>query len=97
VTASIAWPDFYPGDRTEVDNQVAAPAVTRTPNLQRAKCSSTTADGRVATAASGQRENLVQLREKLRKQNYEKNCLTETGLLMEGVCTSLRHLFAQPG
>jgi len=31
VTATIAWPNFHPGDGREVDNQVAAPAETRTP------------------------------------------------------------------
>jgi len=36
VTALIAWPSFHLGDGTEVDNQVAAPAETRTPNLHRA-------------------------------------------------------------
>jgi hypothetical protein len=36
VTASIAWPSFHPKMETEVDNQVAAPAETRTPNLHRA-------------------------------------------------------------
>jgi len=39
----------------EVENQVAAPAETRTPNLHRAKQnrSSKSADGRVATVATG--------------------------------------------
>ena len=36
MTALIAWPSFHLGDGTEVDNQVAAPAETRIPNLHRA-------------------------------------------------------------
>src|SRR5207248_7587292 len=39
VTASIAWPNLIFRDEVEVANQVAAPAETRTPNLQRAQCS----------------------------------------------------------
>src|SRR5262249_56410618 len=46
VTASNAWPNFVFRDEVEVAKQVAAPAETRTPNLQRAKSSSTTAHGR---------------------------------------------------
>ena len=37
MTALIAWPNFHVGDGRKVDNQVAAPAETRTPNLHRAK------------------------------------------------------------
>jgi hypothetical protein len=33
VTASNAWPNYIFRDEVEVDNQVAAPAETRTPNL----------------------------------------------------------------
>jgi hypothetical protein len=33
----MAWPNFHREMETEVDNQVAAPAATRTPNLHRAK------------------------------------------------------------
>jgi hypothetical protein len=36
VTALIAWPNFHRRAGSEVDNQVAAPAETRTPNLHRA-------------------------------------------------------------
>ena len=36
MTALIALPNFHLRDEKEVDNQVAAPAVTRTPNLHRA-------------------------------------------------------------
>jgi hypothetical protein len=51
VTASMAWPNFHRKMETEVDNQVAASAATRTPNLHRAKKSLIeSADGRVATA-----------------------------------------------
>jgi len=66
----------------KVDNQVAAPAETRTPNLHRAKQNRSTksADGRVATVATRRRKNLVQRKKK-------KTPLTPTGLLMEGVYT----------
>ena len=37
MTASIAWPNFYLRMEAQVDNQGAAPAETRTPNLHRAK------------------------------------------------------------
>jgi hypothetical protein len=37
VTASIAWPNFHREDGRQVENQVAAPAETRTPNLHRVK------------------------------------------------------------
>jgi len=33
----MAWPTSVPGMEREVDNQVAAPAETRTPNLHRAQ------------------------------------------------------------
>jgi len=33
----MAWPNFHREMETEVDNQVAAPAETRTPTLHRAK------------------------------------------------------------
>ena len=36
MTASNAWPSFYLRMETQVNNQVAAPAETRTPNLHRA-------------------------------------------------------------
>jgi hypothetical protein len=36
VTASMAWPNFRREMEAEVDNQVAAPAETRTPNWHRA-------------------------------------------------------------
>jgi len=73
----------------EVDNQVAAPAETRTPNWHRAKQSLIeSADGRVATVVARREKNLVQ-------QGKNKRIdLTPTGLLMEGDFTSLRRLFA---
>ena len=37
MTALMAWPSFHREMEAEVDNQVAAPAETRTPNLHRAK------------------------------------------------------------
>ena len=67
----------------EVDNQVAAPTETRTPNLHRVNKnrSSKSADGRVATVAtSAGEENLDQPKNK-------RTHLTPTGLLMEGHCT----------
>jgi len=64
----------------EVDKQVAAPVETRTPNLHRAiKSLTKSADGRVATVATRQRQ---------KKEVVNKNTrtdLTPTGLLMEGV------------
>jgi hypothetical protein len=62
----------------EVDNQVAAPAETRIPNLRRAKQNRSTksADGRVPTVAIRQLENLVPQKPRID--------LTPTGLLMEG-------------
>ena len=50
MTASIAWPDSIAEMEVEVENQVAAPAETRTPNLHRAmETLIKSADGRVAT------------------------------------------------
>ena len=82
MTASNAWPNFYFQNGRKVDNQVAAPAETRTPNLHRAKQnrSSKSADGRVATGPA-------RLRRMNEKQNLCRNNLTPTGLLMEGVYT----------
>ena len=37
VTALMAWPNFHREMEREVENQVAAPAATRTPNLHRAE------------------------------------------------------------
>src|SRR6266849_1596588 len=66
----------------EVDNQVAAPAETRTPNLHRAnKSLIESADGRVATVATRREKKLVQRKDK-------RTHLTPTGLLMEGVYTN---------
>jgi hypothetical protein len=53
VTASNAWPDSIVEMEREVDNQVAAPAETRTPNLHRAnETLIKSADGRVATVVA---------------------------------------------
>jgi len=53
VTASNAWPDSIVEMEREVENQVAAPAETRTPNLHRAKETLIeSADGRVATVVA---------------------------------------------
>ena len=50
VTASNAWPTSIVEMEREVENQVAAPAATRTPNLHRAQETLIeSADGRVAT------------------------------------------------
>src|SRR5271169_5588926 len=52
----MAWPNFHREMEREVENQVAAPAETRTPNLHRANKSLTkSADGRVATGLVGAR------------------------------------------
>jgi alpha-galactosidase/6-phospho-beta-glucosidase family protein len=60
VTASNAWPSFYLRMETQVANQVAAPAETRTPNLHRAKKSLIqSADGRMATVATRRREETM--------------------------------------
>ena len=57
MTALMAWPSFHREMEKEVDNQVAAPAETRTPNLHRAKKSLLeSADGRVATGLFWGRE-----------------------------------------
>jgi len=57
----MAWPNFHREMGTEVDNQVAAPAATRTPNLHRAKQSLTEECGwkggdRVALGAQEERK-----------------------------------------
>ena len=85
MTALIAWPSFHLRDGTEVDNQVAAPAETRTPNLHRANL---IAHRRVRM--EGWRQWRLG-REKQRDQQSPKRIpLTPTGLLMEGVITSMR-------
>ena len=40
MTASMAWPTFLVQMEREVENQVAAPTETRTPNWHRAKSKS---------------------------------------------------------
>jgi hypothetical protein len=66
VTALMAWPNFHREMETEVENQVAAPAETRTPNWHRAKQKSLieSADGRVATG-------LVWARKKRKKRKNQ--------------------------
>jgi len=51
----MAWPTCHLWMEREVENQVAAPTETRTPNWHRANQnrSSKSADGRVATVATG--------------------------------------------
>src|SRR5271155_4399583 len=53
----MAWPTCHLWMEREVENQVAAPTETRTPNWHRANQnrSSKSADGRVATVATGAR------------------------------------------
>jgi hypothetical protein len=52
VTALIAWPASVVRWK-QVDNQMAAPAATRTPNLHRAKHSlNKSADGSMASVAT---------------------------------------------
>jgi hypothetical protein len=66
-------------DETEVENQVAAPAETRTPNVHRAKRSLLeSASGSMASAATRREKSFGQ-------QKNTRTYLTPTGLLMEGV------------
>jgi hypothetical protein len=83
VTASIVWPNFHSRDETEVDNQVAAPAKPRTPNLRRAK---TIAQRRVRM--EGWRQWRLAGRKKLVQRKNKRTYLTPTGLLMEGDCSA---------
>jgi len=76
VTALIAWPSFHLGDGAEVDNQVAAPAETRTPNLHRAK---------IAPRVRMEGWRQWRLGEEKIFQQKRRLDLTPTGLLMEGV------------
>jgi hypothetical protein len=63
----------------KVDNQVAAPAETRTPTWHRATIAQEkSADGRMATEAA-------RLKCKEPQGGKRKTSLTRTGLLMEGV------------
>ena len=63
---------------TEVDNQVAAPAETRTPNLHRARIAHQECGWKGGDSGdSAGRKNLV-------RRNNKGNPLTPTGLLMEG-------------
>jgi hypothetical protein len=75
----IVWLHFQPGDGTEINNQVAAPAETRTPDLHPANKnrSAKSTDGGVATRA-----RLGRRKPPVRGKN-ERTHLTSTGLLME--------------
>ena len=65
MTALIAWPNFQSKQmEREVDNQVAAPAETRTPNLHRAKSQIKSADGGVD---SGSVEKKIMSNEKTKE------------------------------
>jgi hypothetical protein len=76
VTALIAWPSLHLQDGTEVDNQVAAPAETRTPNWHRAKIAHRECGWKGGDSGdSARRESCL---------TKMKNHLTPTGLLMEG-------------
>ncbi len=79
MTASMAWPNFHREMEREVENQVAAPTETRTPNLHRAN---KIAHSRVRM------EGWRQWRLGWAKQNDSPKPrridLTPTGLLMEG-------------
>jgi hypothetical protein len=53
VTAPNSWPNSGRETRAKVDNQVAAPTVSRTPTWQRARIAQQkTAEGRMATEAA---------------------------------------------
>jgi hypothetical protein len=67
-----------PQDETEVVNQVAAPAETRTPNMHRANES-------LPESANGSMPTWLTRLEKNRLE--QRTHLTSTGLLMEGVST----------
>ncbi len=94
VTATKSWPSSLREGGTEVDNQVAAPTESSTPNLHRA----TIAQPRVRMEGWRQRRlgsmgnNLEKEEIKKRKENNknERKALTLTGLLMEGTRPRLR-------
>jgi len=65
----------------EVDNQVAAPAETRTPNLHRAKI----AHQECVWKGGDSGDSAVKT---LSNEKNDRTHLTPTGLLMEGVYTS---------
>jgi hypothetical protein len=74
----MAWPNFIFRDEAQVANQVAAPAVTRTPNLHRAKI----AHRRVRM--EGWRQWRLGKEKSLVQRKNKRIDLTPTGLLMEG-------------
>ena len=53
MTASMAWPSFHPGDRSQVAEPVAAPAETRTPNLHRANIAHPECGGKAGDSGEG--------------------------------------------
>src|SRR5260221_10369913 len=75
----MAWPRFH-SERAEPqgDNQMAAPAVTRTPNMHRAK--------RIAPRECGWKHGVSghSAEEKHVQRKNKRIHLTPTGLLMEG-------------
>ena len=76
MTALIAWPRFHsPRAEPQGDNQMAAPAEPRTPNLHRAKIAPRECEWKHGDSGHSAGENLG-----LRKKIH----LTPTGLLMEG-------------
>jgi len=81
VTASIAWPSFHPKMETEVENQVVAPAETRTPNLHRAN---KIAQSRVRMEGWRQRATRREIENLVHRKN-KRTHLTPTGLLMEAI------------
>jgi len=78
VTALIDWPTSVVRWK-EVDNQVAAPAETRTPNLHRA-----TKDRSPRVRMEGWRQWRLGKEKKLVQRKNKRIHLTPTGLLMEG-------------
>ena len=85
MTALIAWPGFHSARaEPQGENQMAAPAEPRTPNMHRAKQSLLeSADGSMATVATRREKNHV-------PQSQNRIDLTPTGLLMESDYTQYK-------
>jgi len=67
----------------EVDNQVAAPAETRTPNLHRAKNrSSKSADGRVATVLATRPKRQIVSNEKTKEPTWLRPVFSWKGVTL---------------
>src|SRR5260370_32252699 len=86
VTATNSWPNFPSREGSKVDNQVAAPTETSTPNLHRA----TIAQQRVRMEGWQQRRlgsmgTIWKRRNKEEERTNARKGLTLTGLLMEGL------------